>query len=251
MSKQKLPDDFVKRLKAIKKKRPRTVIDHILKHGFITTEELKTKYGYDHPPRAARDVREEGIPLETFRVRSKEGRSIGAYRFGDPSKARFDKLGGRRVFSKEFKQELIDLLGCKCSICLEQYEDRYLQVDHRVPYEVSGDAKPKGRKVDDYVILCGSCNRAKSWSCEHCINWLEDKRPRICKTCYWARPEAYKHIALRETRRLDVVWTKGEVEDYEVLRQRAKKLQKSMPEYVKTALKRHIQECCGSSDKDT
>jgi hypothetical protein len=23
------------------------VIDHILKHGHITTEELKTKYGYD------------------------------------------------------------------------------------------------------------------------------------------------------------------------------------------------------------
>ena len=47
-------------------KRPRTVIGHILQHGFITSEELHSIYGYDHPPRAARDVREYGIPLETF-----------------------------------------------------------------------------------------------------------------------------------------------------------------------------------------
>ena len=39
---------------------------YILKHGHITTEELEETYGYDHPPRAARDVREQGIPLETF-----------------------------------------------------------------------------------------------------------------------------------------------------------------------------------------
>ena len=39
-------------------KRPRTVIDHILKHGQVTTAELRDLYGYDHPPRAARDVRE-------------------------------------------------------------------------------------------------------------------------------------------------------------------------------------------------
>jgi hypothetical protein len=44
------------------------VIDHILQYGFITTEDLENTYGYNHPPRAARDVREAGIPLETFKV---------------------------------------------------------------------------------------------------------------------------------------------------------------------------------------
>ncbi len=53
-------------------KRPRTVIDHIIKHGSITTEELRFRYGYDHPPRAVRDVRECGVPIETFRVVSAE-----------------------------------------------------------------------------------------------------------------------------------------------------------------------------------
>jgi hypothetical protein len=57
------------------------VIDHILQYGFIATEDLENTYGYNHPPRAARDVREAGIPLETFKVKSKEGKSIAAYRF--------------------------------------------------------------------------------------------------------------------------------------------------------------------------
>jgi hypothetical protein len=64
-------------------KRPKTVIAHILEHGFITTEELKEKYGYNHPPRAVRDVRENGIPIENFRVTGSDGRKIAAYRFGE------------------------------------------------------------------------------------------------------------------------------------------------------------------------
>lgn len=57
-----LPPEFLTKLKSITAKRAKTVIDHILKHGFITTEDLSTTYGYDHGPRAARDVREQGIP---------------------------------------------------------------------------------------------------------------------------------------------------------------------------------------------
>jgi hypothetical protein len=53
---------FLTQLKAVTNKRARIVIDHILEHGFITTEELETQYGYKHPPRAARDVRGQGIP---------------------------------------------------------------------------------------------------------------------------------------------------------------------------------------------
>ena len=82
----KLPADFLKKLKSVTAKRPRTVIQHILKHGSITTEELSELYGYDHAPRAARDVRELGIPLVTFRVEGKSGRKIASYRFGDRPK---------------------------------------------------------------------------------------------------------------------------------------------------------------------
>ena len=95
---------------------PKTVIDHILAHGHITTEELKDTYGYDHPPRAARDVREHGIPLETFRVEASNGRKIGAYRFGDPSKVRLKRFDGRAALSKELKEQLMAKDGCKCFI---------------------------------------------------------------------------------------------------------------------------------------
>ncbi|WP_044290750.1 hypothetical protein [Rivularia sp. PCC 7116] len=65
-SSQELPDEFIRLCKSVTAKRPKAVIEHILQHGYITTEDLKETYGYNHPPRAARDVRERGIPLETF-----------------------------------------------------------------------------------------------------------------------------------------------------------------------------------------
>ena len=45
-----LPKDFIALCHSVTAKRPKTVIDHILEHGFITTEELKETYGYNHPP---------------------------------------------------------------------------------------------------------------------------------------------------------------------------------------------------------
>lgn len=44
--------EFLELLSSVTAKRPRTVIEHILKHGYITSEELKEAYGYNHPPRA-------------------------------------------------------------------------------------------------------------------------------------------------------------------------------------------------------
>lgn len=44
--------------------------------------------GYEHAPRAARDVRELGIPLETYKIKDSTGKSIAAYRFGDWEEAK-------------------------------------------------------------------------------------------------------------------------------------------------------------------
>ncbi len=240
MSKPKLPGDFVKRCKSVTAKRPRTVIDHILKHGFITTEELKDKYGYNHPPRAVRDVKEHGIPIEMFRVEWKDGRKIAAYRFGDPSKMRFGQQAGRSVLGKELKQKLIELYGARCAIYLETFPERELQVDHRTPFEVLGDAKGSQPEVEDYMLLCGSANRAKSWSCEHCVNWIDLKKPEVCRSCYWAYPDDYTHIAMRQARRADILWTENEIKDYERLRRRTIQLQKNIPSYVKEVLAKHL-----------
>ena len=99
MSNTNYPKEFIELLQSVKGKRPKTVIDHILKYGQITTEELKDTYGYNHPPRAVRDVRERGIPLKTFRTTGSDGRKIAAYKFGDPSEVRAAQLSGRTAFS--------------------------------------------------------------------------------------------------------------------------------------------------------
>ena len=236
----KLPPEFLKLCKAVKAKRPRTVITHILKHGFITTQELKDKYGYNHPPRAVRDVKEHGIPIEMFRVEGSDGRKIAAYRFGDPSKARFGQQVGRTVLGKELKEKLIELHGPRCAIYMTPFPERELQIDHRVPFEVLGDVRGAEMSVDDYMLLCGSANRAKSWSCEHCVNWLELKKPEICRNCYWAYPENHAHVAMRQIRRADIMWTESEVEIYEKLKQRTLQLQKNIPGYVKEIVEQHL-----------
>jgi len=240
MKAKDLPREFVKRCKAVKAKRPRTVIDHILKHGQITTEELKEKYGYNHPPRAARDVKEQGIPLEMFRVTGSDSRKIGAYRFGDPKKARFSKLRGRAALAKRLKTKLIELYGCRCSIYLEEFEEPLLQIDHRIPFEVIGDDATKMEDPNSYMLLSGSANRAKSWSCEHCVNWQEMKTPEICQRCYWAYPEDYDHIAMRQARRVDIMWSGKEIAVYERLKRKTMELQKDIPKYIKEIIEKNI-----------
>ncbi|MBI3698558.1 MAG: HNH endonuclease [Acidobacteria bacterium] len=237
MGKADLPKEFLERLHAITAKRARAVIDHIVEHGHVTTEELARKYGYGHPPRGARDVREQGIPLETFFLKDSKGRRMAAYRFADPREVRRGMLGGRKVSSKEFKEALAEANGSKCHICLQPYEDRYLQVDHRVPYEVAGEVSVDERQAQDYMLVCGSCNRAKSWSCEHCTNWIETKETAVCESCYWARPESYTHVATEDVRRLDLVGAGNDVADYDRLKAQAAQAKSLLPDFVREILK--------------
>ncbi|MBF0475904.1 MAG: HNH endonuclease [Deltaproteobacteria bacterium] len=237
---QKHPEEFIKLCKSVTAKRPKTVIDHILEHGQITTEELKNKYGYNHPPRAVRDVREHGIPIETFRVTGSDGRKIAAYRFGDEIKKRFRKLLGRTGVSKKIKEFLIDKYGCKCFIYLEGMGESELQIDHRVPYEVGGDGENAELNPDDFMLLSGSANRAKSWSCEHCENWQTLRKKEICLSCYWAYPADYSHIAMRHVRRIDLIWQDKEIEQYERLKSDAKKSGQTIPEFVKQIIEKAI-----------
>lgn len=180
-SSQPLPNDFIQLCQSVTAKRPKAVINHILQHGFVTTEELKNIYGYNHPPRAARDVRERGIPLDTFRVTGSDGKKIAAYKFGDVSKARFSRFSGRTGLSKQLKDELIKGHGCKCFIYLEVVDKRELQIDRRIPFEIDGEPEFSS---EHFMLLYGSANRAKSWSCEHCENWSIIKDKSICLSCY-------------------------------------------------------------------
>lgn len=239
MSKMNYPPEFLKLLKSVEAKRPKTVIEHILKHGQITTGELKDTYGYNHPPRAIRDVREQGIPITMFRVTGTDGRKIAAYKFGDPSEVRATQLSGRTVFSSNLKNALIEKYGLRCNIYLESFPVRELQIDHRVPFEIAGDNGNISKNISEYMLLCASANRAKSWSCENCPNWLK-KDIDTCKSCYWAYPESYTHIAVRDIRRIDLLWHGEEISEYDTLIEEAAKLQEEAPEYVKKVLRNHF-----------
>ena len=102
----KYPKDILDKLNEITDKRPDTVIQHSLRHSFITPAEVEKSYGYKHAPRAARDVRERGVNLVTYTVKSSEGKSIGAYKFGDPVFAdnKLSKVAGRTALSEALKK---------------------------------------------------------------------------------------------------------------------------------------------------
>lgn len=220
-------------------RRPKIVLDHILQHGSVSTDELKTLYGYDHPPRAARDVRELGIPLKTVMRAGSNGRRMAHYMLDDDEDLITGRSRGRRAFPKALKLALVARQGEQCAICGTPYPARALQIDHRVPYEVAGD--PEGElDPHDFMLICGSCNRSKSFSCEHCDNWRDIKSRAICESCYWGSPEEYTHIAMEQRRRATINWTgDDEVAQYDALSAEAHNLGQEMDEYLKNLITRH------------
>lgn|GEM_PF-31101 len=205
-----IPDEFRAKLNSVTNKRAKFVIDTILQKGYCSTEDLKDA-GYEHAPRAARDVRELGIPLDTFKVKDRSGKSIAAYRFGDwderKKQNQLSKSSGRTQLSNKLKQALIKKYGCICFLYGEEYPERLLQVDHRIPYEILGEQDET--TLSNFMLLCPSGNRAKSWACEHCKNWSE-KNAHMCSECYYAHPENYSHIAGSVEKRIDVIFKSDE-----------------------------------------
>lgn len=215
---QVIPKDFYDLLRSISNKRARFVIDTIMEKGYCSTEDLKNG-GYEHAPRAARDVRENGIPLVTKKGKDSDGKQMAVYVFGDWENAKkqnsLKKTGGRTQLTNKLKSALIDRYGSRCNLYGEEYEERLLQPDHRVPYEIGGD--PDDMMDTDYFqLLSPSANRDKSWACEHCPNWSR-KDVSICKGCYYAFPEKYEHIAGQTERRLDVVFRNNDIGIYDMI----------------------------------
>lgn len=237
-----VPPEILTLIDEMKGKRSLIVVNHIKEHGYVTNEQLLDIYGYGHGPRAVKDARDRGIPIKTVNTKSpKTGRTVAAYVFDDISQIRNDKLSGRKPLDKRLKDELSQIHGEKCSICHEEYELRYLQTDHRVPYDIVGENSSYDYELDKYMLLCGSCNRSKSWSCEQCTNFLNDKDEDICKTCYWAAPNSYEHIATKVERRSQLVFSAEELELYNKLLNLSRENNKELNEIINDVLKQAIQ----------
>ncbi len=183
--------------------RSRVVVEHILDNGYITTLQL-SELGYEHPPRAAADVRDRGIPLQTV-MRVIDGKRIGHYRFPDNLDQLDQTSQGRIAISKKFRKHVLDHYGTIDIFTGSILAPREVQIDHRIPFRISGDPEPPF-DVADFMPVSAAMNRAKSWECESCPNW-ENRVITVCESCYWAMPDReYKHVATVPIRRLDLVW---------------------------------------------
>ncbi|HXX15474.1 MAG TPA: hypothetical protein VEJ47_11280 [Candidatus Eremiobacteraceae bacterium] len=225
----RLPKELLARIAQVTNKRARLVLDTIAQKGAITTEELQ-KLGYEHAPRAARDVRELGFTLVTTMVKTASGKRMAKYSLALDVEA---GKTGRLQLPKKEREAVIQAAGGKCQLCGATYD---LQVDHRVPYQVVGESL-KGT-TNPYMVLDGTCNRRKSWICEHCPNLLKYKRVETCQSCYWADPEKHTHVAMGELRRVDVVFSGDETKAFDEFRRQAQRHSQS----VRDRIKKFVQE---------
>ena len=175
-------------------RRARVARDILLERGSVTTAELND-LGYDHPPRVIADLKDAGVSVRREDVRI-DGRRMARYTLERTTGSAAEL---RRVLPRALRDEVFRRHEYRCAVCGGQYSSRELQLDHRVPFRIAGD--PTVPAVSDFMPLCGSDNRAKSWTCEHCANWTA-RDPEMCRTCHWAEPTAYRHVAGEQERRL-------------------------------------------------
>ncbi|MFE0705131.1 HNH endonuclease [Streptomyces sp. NPDC058872] len=177
-------------------KRAQKALEFLLDKGSVTTGDLQA-VGYDHPPRAIRDLKDAGFTIESMMV-NVDGKRMSQYTLIDSMSADFAQ---RKPIPLAFRKQLFEEHGYRCAVCGGVFITRMLQADHRIPFHVGGD--PDIFETMDFMPLCGSDNRGKSMSCETCANW-EVRDPSTCKTCYWHDPTNYKHVATAEERRLAI-----------------------------------------------
>lgn len=210
-------------------KRAALVRDHILEHGSVTTRKL-AELGYSHPPRAARDLKDAGAGVVTVMVKGPDGRRMASYAFNGTAN---QNGAGRVVIPKRFADDLKRAHSYRCAICAGTFAGRELQCDHRVAFAIAGD-KPV-MVEEDFMPICASDNRAKSWSCEHCPNW-ETKDAETCKSCFWAHPENYSHVEMRPERRINLTFQGDEAEIADALKAYAVEAGISLAEAAKGKL---------------
>ena len=146
---------------------------------------------------------------------------MGRYRFGSSEDIRAGRFHGRITIPKAFRNRLLARYGERDCITGASLPATMLQVDHRIPYRVAGDPEAPTWLIEDFMLLDASSQRSKSWSCEHCENWKSIRDTAICRTCFWAFPEKYAHVAMDGVRRTDVVWRGSDVHLHDRIKDRA------------------------------
>jgi hypothetical protein len=230
----KVSKRILNKIENLKSARGKKIANYLVEHGSITTSEITKKFSEKHPPSAVRDLRDAGFPVKCVMVPDpkSKGKRIGKYTFGKGSDVKDGTYEGRKIVSKTVKNALITSQGNHCAICGIKADSPHLSPDHRVPFRIAGNTLAKGNNQEEYMLLCRSCQRAKSFECEHCKNY-QDKEIAICKSCYWCNPEKYEHIATKAVRRLEIIWNESEIEAFNKLIKLSEKSGVSLKQYIK------------------
>ncbi|AIK84044.1 hypothetical protein CGLAR1_01900 [Corynebacterium glutamicum] len=176
-------------------KRARLVAMTILERGSMTTSDLEDE-GYKHAPRAVADLRDAGIEVEMEMEPYIDQKGFPKRRARYKIVAIDPLKKARRAVPKRLADQI--KAPNHCEVCGATPP---LQVDHRVPFAIGGETHP--HIIEEFMPLCPSCNRSKSWTCENCPNW-EIKDLDTCRSCMWASPSKYDHIAMKQVRQARV-----------------------------------------------
>lgn len=229
-------ENYIRDVLTVCSARAAFIINQIIEYGSIDSEKIRNT-GYVHGARAVGDVRDNGIPIVTNKIKSSDNRTIAKYTFGPAADIKKHKFGGRIQFPSSLKAKLIARDGLFCAISEQPLPKNELQIDHRVPYYISGDIT-RERNPADFMLLSKSLQRSKSWDCEQCENLKVHFKIEICRSCYWAYPDNYTHIAMRTQRSINVTWEKDEVEEFGMLAEESSRIGSSPQELIKTIVKK-------------
>lgn len=234
---EKYSKEFIEWARSLKmSKRAREALEIMINKGAVTTVDLQEQYHLNHPPRALADLKDAGISFSKCLVKTSDGKRIAQYELQDII-SKCDEAP-RRSIPKKVKNDLIKDTGSICTACGGVFKSTMLQVDHRIPFRIKGD--PREWNSETMMLLCQSCNRAKSWTCEHCNNWIE-RNSEICQSCYWCIPDGdYTHVAGKEQRRLIITWQGDEVNEYDKLYKQASDLDVHTQDLIKSVIKNGI-----------
>lgn len=216
-------------------KRPLLGLATLLENHPQWTSGRLIKANYDHSPRVFGDLKDFGVPILAENMLGQNGERSHHYRLGSKEDIVRRPLKGRSTLRKKIKRELLAKFGCKDSLTEIEFPETSLQIDHRIPFRVSGD-DPANLMVERFMLLSASSQRAKAMACKRCRN-MENAIQETCKTCYWASPEDYTHVEGTEAKVTTVIWHGDDKDLFSLLKQQATLNNKDLAEEIKATLR--------------
>ena len=116
-------------------------------------------------------------------------------------------VGGKlskRIQTIPLSSEKWALLNLQWSICSTRTSNQIIGS----PVRSTGDTDSPQQHPEAFMLVCGSCNRAKFWSLRNTAPiWLIQRSSCMYKLLHLeANPVTYQHVATQNVRRTNLIW---------------------------------------------